>query len=75
MKLPYAEGHFSHSNKEKQKIRNQEDYKGSLEMENTGSELIGFQLLQEASENILTSQLEYFNYSEQGRKKNSHAES
>lgn len=44
-------------------------------MENTGSELIGFQLLQEASENILTSQLEYFNYSEQSRKKNSHAES
>lgn len=30
-------------------------------MENTGSKLIGFQLQQEASENILISKPEYFN--------------
>lgn len=44
-------------------------------MENIESKLIGFQLRQEASENTLTSKPEYFNYSEQGRNKNSHAES
>lgn len=44
-------------------------------MENIGSKLIGFQPQQEASEKILISKLEYFNYSEQGRNKNSHPES
>lgn len=44
-------------------------------MENIGSKLIGFQAQQEASEKILLSKPEYFNYSEQGRNKNSHPES
>lgn len=66
---------FSQQRKDKLKIHNQEDYKRWLDMENTGSKLIGFQLQQAASENIFISKPEYFNYWEQGRNKNSHLES